>query len=503
MTTPIPRSTRRRDALIIGMALISVGFYVLVMRALGGNGFPLDDSWIHQTYGRNLAQTGRWEYIPGVASAGSTSPFFTVLLAAGYWLHLPYMLWTYLLGIGALALAGLSGARLAEQLFPTVPNIGLWTGLALVTTWHLVWAAVSGMETMLFGALCLLLIEISWRDRLQAQFGYGLLFGLLSAILIATRPEGILLIGLIGLVRLISGRPGTLNWIIGAAIGGAVGIIPYILHNYSLNGTLLPNTFSAKQAENAPLLAQPFIFNLWAMIQPLTAGAQLLLVPGVVVTMLRLARNFKIRDALYFVPILWSLALILLYTLRLPAPYQHGRYVMPALPTLIVFGVGGTFILAVQRRKLLMARVLVRGFAFTAFGLFIVFWWLGARIFGEDVKMIDSEMVAAANWLATPGHVNPNDLLAVHDIGAVGYFAPRPILDLAGLVSPEVIPIILDNQALDALMQHDGVRYLMVLPSQTYQVFAPDDPRLCERFNANGRMGGMHIYEIAWDGHCP
>src|ERR1051326_3537971 len=101
-------SNRRRDLLIAVGAVISVLVYVLAGRLIAGqSGFPLDDSWIHQTYGRNLAQTGQWQYVPDVESAGSTSPFYTLLLAVGYFLHLPVFAWTYGLGTVALALAGI------------------------------------------------------------------------------------------------------------------------------------------------------------------------------------------------------------------------------------------------------------------------------------------------------------------------------------------------------------------------------------------------------------
>ena len=69
-----------------------------VSAANGGPGFPLDDGWIHQTYARNLARNGRLEFIPGIVSSGSTSPLWTILLAVGYLLRLPYLLWAYLLG---------------------------------------------------------------------------------------------------------------------------------------------------------------------------------------------------------------------------------------------------------------------------------------------------------------------------------------------------------------------------------------------------------------------
>src|SRR6185369_690311 len=155
--TSARRLFTRRDLVIVVTAVIGVFLYVLTTHVLaGGTGFPLDDAWIHQTYARNLSQMGQWDYVPGIPSAGSTSPFYTLLLAFGYSLHISFFAWAYGLGALALALGGLVGARLADKLFPQTPHVGLWTGLALITAWHLIWAAVSGMETLLFGSLSLL-----------------------------------------------------------------------------------------------------------------------------------------------------------------------------------------------------------------------------------------------------------------------------------------------------------------------------------------------------------
>ncbi|MEP6988820.1 MAG: hypothetical protein ABI970_24680, partial [Chloroflexota bacterium] len=123
-----------------------------------------------------------------------------------------------------------------------------------------------------------------------------------------------------------------------------------------------------------------------------------------------------------------------------------------------------------------------------------------------DVSIIDQEMVASAHWIKD--NIPTDQMLAIHDIGAVGYFAPRPMLDLAGLVSPEIIPFILDENSLWQWLQQKNARYLMAFPDQ---VPGDDvnDSHLCPVFTTGGQAaiqaGGpnMTVYELTWDGICP
>lgn len=497
--------------------VISAGVVLLYVLTANG-GFPLDDSWIHQVYARNLAERGEWAFIPGEPSAASTSPLYTVLLAVGYVLNMPYAFWAHLLGALALAITAMLAGRLAERLLSYETFSAFVTGVGIVLLWHLIWAASAGMETMLFGMFTLVLVWLSWReiDRLSTDSRYllwrGAIFGVAAALATLTRPEGVVLAGIIGLMMLVFRPHGSwrsvLLWSIGAGIGFMIFITPYLLLNLSLTGGLLPATSDAKYAQHAPLLEYDFGVRLLNMIIPIIAGGQFLLLPGIVYYGFWVQRQAKgdPHRWLYLVPLLWAIALIVLYTVRLPASYQHGRYVIPALPALGVIGVIGTIVLVRRVYNRTIPRVLMMTVAISAVFAFIYFGViLGPSVYDNDVAVIDEEMVANAQWIEA--NIPPDELLAVHDIGAVGYFASRPILDMAGLVSPEVADIYHDEMALWSLLRERDAQYLMgfldQLPGRT-----DADERLCPLHRSDGRtavmLGGskMTIYTLSWSGEC-
>jgi hypothetical protein len=503
-------------ALLFLAAAFLTALYLLSSEA----GYPLDDSWIHQVYGRNLGQLGQWAFFPGVPSAASTSPLYTVLLAVGYGLRLPYTLWTALVGVIGLWSAGLLAMRLSDFVLPGRREIGLLAGLAVIGTWQMVWAAASGMETVVFAALTLAVMFCAWREltprnsilpalEKRAALLRGAVFGLICALCTLARPEGLLLAGMAGLVaalfyskRMVIG----FLWAVGAMIGFGVTILPYLLLNLSITGGLLPNTASAKIAQHAPLLALPYSTRLYQMFLPLLVGGQVLLLPGAALYVERIIRLRERRSLLYLLPVLWVIGLVALYAARLPASYQHGRYVLPALPALVFVGVIGTAMLIQQTRRSMIGRVLTRALVVSAALLFAFFALaLGRDTFARDVRIINQEQVTAAHWIAA--NLPPDDLLAIYDIGAVGYFAPRPMLDIAGLLSPEVVPIVTDGEALWALMEQKNAKYLMAFPDQL-PGRNPNDPRLCPLFTTGGAAakaaGGanMTVYRLHWEGEC-
>ena len=460
------RPLARAHGVVAGVALVATAFYVALSAAMDGPGFPLDDGWIHQTYARNLVRDGSWAFVPGAPSAGSTSPLWTLLLLPAYLLGLPPLAWTFALGALALVWAGWASMALWTALWPERGESVL-AGLAVVLSWPLVWAAGSGMETLLFAALGLHLAAayLHVDPRHEAWLGLG------SGLLILVRPEGLIL-----LLLLAAGFASRRAWR-GLAVMlllALLPLLPYFALNLSLSGQLWPNTLYAKQAEYAALLQQPLWQRLLRLLYVSAggpesgwrgmSGARLLLLPGLLWAAYGAARaDCRARRLGHLLPLLWAGGHVAAYALRLPVTYQHGRYLLGIVPVWIVYGLSGWALLLGKSRQ---ARLLRRAGALSYATVALLFLFLGAQAYGTDVAFIQNEMVATAHWLRE--NTEPDALVAAHDIGAIGYYGERPLLDLAGLVSPEIVPLLDDEAAMADYVRQSRARYLVTAPGWPY-----------------------------------
>jgi hypothetical protein len=491
LLTPLVEG-RKRYLLIGAATLLSVLVYLGVSAASGQAGFPLDDAWIHQTYARSLLESGRWEYVPGQVSAGSTAPLWTLLLSVGYFIKLPYLAWAYLMGCLSLLALGMAAMKLWRLLWPATAAKDWLAGLAIIFTWPLVWAAVSGMETLLFAAVGLWIVTIyveTWanskrRGNIQltplASDWPVISLGFLSGLLILIRPDGLVLVLLIvaglGLERTpLAHRVRTMAIYVGVL---SLPLIPYLTFNLRTSGHVWPNTFYAKQAEYAVLLAQPFMVRLGRLLFLSlggpeigwlgSSGAHLFLLPGLIAAAwLALERDGSKRQLGHTLPLLWAAGHVLLYSWRLPVTYQHGRYLFAALPIWVLYGLYGWLWLFAHLSQSRVTRLLKMVASLSFIILLLLFWLLGAQTYATDVAFIEGEMVNVARWLNqnTPSEA----LIAAHDIGAIGYFAKRPLIDLAGLISPEIIPRLADETAVDQYILASDAAYLVTAPGWTYE----------------------------------
>jgi hypothetical protein len=439
-----------------GASFLAVIIFLAASRLTYASGFPLDDAWIHQTYARSLGDNGEWAYIPGQPSAGSTSPFWTVLLAAGYFLHIPYLGWTYLLGALALMLAAWLGDRLMRPFLHGYTSHLPWAGLFLIGEWHLAWASVSGMETILYAALVLLVFLLASQARGRGWIWAGIFIGLGVWI----RPDSLTLLGPALVMLFIvekswKARLAALAWLTG---GVWVLFLPYLLFNWQVQGSIWPNTFYAKQAEYAEVRQLPLLVRFWNQIRLPLIGSGIFLLPGFVFL---LAKAWKNRTWIVLCAAAWFFGFAFLYALRLPVTYQYGRYLMPAMPVYFIAGLAGTVLLARQARSNRVGWLLARVGIISGGIIWLAFFGIGAKRYAQDVAIIQTEMVETALWIAE--NTPPESLIAAHDIGAAGYFANRPLVDLAGLISPEVIPFMTDEEQLARYLDERGVDYLETL----------------------------------------
>ena len=450
----------RRSVLITGIvSAFSVGGYLLTSHWFYEIGFPLDDAWIHQTYARNLALHGEWSYILGHPSGGSTGPLWSAILAIGYLFGIAPYIWTYLIGWLLLWMLSVVGILLSQVLNPAGVRYAIWTGLLLSLEWHLIWMAGSGMETLLFTLVATsVLATLMYHNRTKTIWW---VMGGSIGLSVWLRPDGITLLGPALMVLFLAGRNRREVLRIGACLlaGFLLAFIPYLLFNQNIAGSWWPNTFFAKQAEYAELQNIPFYRRLLnqALLPMVGVGATLL--PGFLLFSVDAVKEKRWK---ILAVILWIVGYLWMYAWRLPVTYQHGRYVMPMMPAAFIFGFAGLTRWVQNETKNKWQWILKRAWFATVVIVLLSFWIMGARAYAQDVAVIESEMVATADWLNK--NLPEDALIAIHDVGAVGYFTNFTLVDLAGFISPDVIPILRDESLLKKYLDDQEVDYLVTFP---------------------------------------
>lgn len=398
-------------------------------------------------------------------------------MAAGYALGLPLLLWTYLIGLTCLAFVAWETLLLGKALLPQESAVPQLAGLLVLLEWHLVWAAFSGMETLLFTALSLAALQQAAQYGTRRAWLLGALVGLATL----TRPEGLLLGLLLGLWLLYKAGDNRWRASIVFMVTLAAVLLPAALLNLALSGRPLPATFYAKNAAyaTAPGLL-PFAQYLGGAFLALARGPLFLVYPGL---LYGLVRRYPKMPSTWTLPLLWAALLITAYLVWLPALYHHGRYLFPLIPLLGLYGLEGSRLLLSKLPYQLMPR-----FAEILLVVAVLASWVrGAQVYGQNVDTIMQQQVQAAFWIRE--HTPEDAVVATHDIGALGYFSQRRLVDIAGLASPELVNSPKDIDRILEVLLDRRVSYLALLPGWY--------PPLYDRLTRDLRM------ELVWQGRGP
>jgi hypothetical protein len=426
----VPDGLRRAsaDAAVVVAVCLSLALFLSAERRIAGAaGFPLDDSWIHLHFARNLAAGAGFSYNPGVPVAGSTAPLWTLLIAAAALVAGPTLVLAKVLGVLATVAAGMLTWRAARAWGASLP-VAAAAGVGLVLTGALGWGSLSGMEVSLAAALTAGALLGHARDATWWTAAC-------AALAAMARPEAILLIPALLLARPAGGRR--------VAIFAGVTLVvmvPFVAFCFATVGRPLPATAAAKieggligrlsgvsEPGFVTFVSRPVAFLTdWAWWLALTHWAlPAALALALVVVARRHGRGLAVPA---LVLLAHPLAMALLAPYREPS-FQEGRYSMHLLPLAMV-----TLAAAVARAP--------RRAALAAAALYLVLavppLVPAATRYGWGVQNMNAMQVHLGRWLDR--HLPRDARIAVNDIGAIAYFSRREIVDLMGLVTPAIIP---------------------------------------------------------------
>ncbi len=472
---------------------------IMVVAGVLLDGYITDDTYIHLRYAHNLIDHSEFSFNSGESSYGATSPLWIFGLALFLKLGLSPFAAANLLGLlsGALMVIILD-AILEKMTFASSWKLGIMLA-AVSDVWFLRWT-FSGMETPLATALLLVLLwplfsgrDLGWSTRREPLWVRYLGWGVGAGLAGLVRPEFMIMAPLAlpwllwfeyfrsGAMEGAEGRHRARPYgpILVAIFGWIIVVVPWLTYAWVTFGRITPGTAAAKSSSIAfslPVFGSYLIRNIQQLA--VTQGLLWAVVIILIVIVLRSDRASQLtvgnvgwslasdnenrgRDsdektpapgygpwsvwgpvALVGISFVWTATLLGGYALK--QVWIISRYVSPLAPVLLL-AMGVILEWLLNSSGLLAARKRAGKFIILV-GLIItlgVNWWIlvdqvvpHSQKFSEGVKTCYLSM---GEWLSE--NTADDAVVAALDIGAIGYASDRRVLDLMGLVSPEILEL--------------------------------------------------------------
>jgi hypothetical protein len=446
----IPAKPRARLAATVAALALVLALAAWVASAYWG--YSYDDAFITYRYAASWAARGALEYNPGESVLGTTAPGYALLLGL---------------------LARLTGVPVAG--LGTLLSVGSLVAVSLLLH-RLAAGASAGYRLALPLLFALLALPCQWNvEMLGAESFLVLALGLGGAVLALATPPGGTRQGLAGLLlaaatacRLdaaaLAGLVGLALWLRerrfprAFALAGLAPLALWLGWLWSTYGRIVPVTLAAKHSELAASGQLSYTAAEWQWLRrtlPAPAAVALLLLAAAGAVALARSRRALPGAALVgAVTGAWLLVHELVYrAVQVPfAPWYH----VALLQATLAAAAGGALALAhyvsrkvlahpVSRKALAhrLSPLAPRALLAVALAAALLLpallpwsrWTLAHAGRPPDPRYPSYRRIADALAGASPAHT-----VAAVEIGVLGYFAPARVLDLAGLVTPEVVP---------------------------------------------------------------
>jgi hypothetical protein len=383
-----------------------------------------DDTYIYMQYADNISHNNGFSFNKGEPSFGVTSPLWAMALSIGGYLKLDFFWFAKYLDLLFIALAAFYFYKLSFKIFNSDKTFSaVAVSVFLMNLWIVRWSFI-GMETSL--AVFLLLFTFYtfyYRSFTQAFLPLGFLF--------LVRPETCLLTLLffIYIIKLdYDGKKINLLRYLIYIVLFFLPIVPFWIFAYSNFGAILPNTVFGKSTLTFNL---QIFYNQIKQIFITLAPSDIIsiifyLVGFYFIYKLKILKMY----ALYF---LWPLLLIGLYVIT-DADIMS-RYLVMISPVIMLIGVKG-FELSVFAFKKHTKKLIVAFYIIIFLQGMLGFYYIVKPHTDNFTTGTSSCFKYIGRWFNDS--TNANSKILVNDVGAVGFYSKRYIIDAAALVNRDL-----------------------------------------------------------------
>jgi hypothetical protein len=435
--------------------------------------YALDDPYIHMAIARHLVQDGVWGVTPHAFTAASSSPVWTLLLAATYTLIGPNEVAPLILNLvsATLVLALVYGLCRAQRV---PPGLILITLLAVIFLTPLPALIFSGQEHTLHLLLTLALVWLAARVMVlpeDARREQRALL-LIAAALPVLRYEGLFLVAVVCALLALHRR-----WRTALATGAIAGLPLLVCGTISVHngGYWLPNpviiksdlAYTANAADAVEsvlqLFSYPYLRGLyWELFKFPNLHLTLLVILALGLTLTRKpARTAQLMLVMFV-----AAALLHLRLARVGSFYRYEAYLM-GLGITVIAAAGGVFadrLTSDENSRDRALRMIVLGLL----SVLILFpalnrAWDALAQTPDAMHNIYSQQVQMGLFLRD--YYN-GGAVALNDIGAVCYLADIHLLDLWGLGTMEVAEAkrgrYYSRELIDGLAVREGIQIAII-----------------------------------------